>query len=90
MTGGIQFSELLDYLAAPFGSDEWWFLNYGIEGVDYQMTNGVPVSTDKGASERGDLVYVMAGLPVFFYPQKHLSHQEPVANPLFLPSRDHV
>src|SRR3712207_4100807 len=60
---------VLDYLAAPFGSEEWRFLNYGLEGVDHQVTNGVPVLTDKGIAERGDLVYVMAGLPVFYYPQ---------------------
>jgi putative aldouronate transport system substrate-binding protein len=60
---------ILDYLAAPFGSEEYNFLTYGIEGVDYQVTNGVPVMTDKGTSEKGDLVYVMAGLPVFYFPQ---------------------
>jgi putative aldouronate transport system substrate-binding protein len=58
-----------DYLAAPFGSEEWAFLSYGIEGVDYQVTNGVPVVTDRGISEKGDLVYLMAGLPAFYYPQ---------------------
>jgi putative aldouronate transport system substrate-binding protein len=60
---------VLDYLAAPFGSEEWRFLNYGVEGVDHQVTNGVPVLTDKGIAERGDLVYIMAGLPVFYFPQ---------------------
>jgi len=60
---------ILDYMAAPFGSEEWTFLNYGVQGVDYQPnSNGVPVMTDKGISEKGDLVYLMAGLPVFFYP----------------------
>ena len=31
---------ILDYLAAPFGSEEWTFLNYGIEGVDRGNARG--------------------------------------------------
>ena len=59
---------ILDYLAAPFGSEEWFFLQYGVEGVDYQLTNGVPALTDRGIAERGDLTYVMANMPVLFFP----------------------
>lgn len=61
---------ILDYLAAPFGSEEYNFLNYGIEGVDSQKdpATGAFTLTDQGNAERGDLVYVMAGLPVFYYP----------------------
>ncbi|WP_158602749.1 extracellular solute-binding protein [Jiangella rhizosphaerae] len=42
---------LLDFLAAPFGTEEWFLLNYGVEGVDHEMTNGLPVLTDKGIEE---------------------------------------
>lgn len=61
---------ILDYLAAPFGSEEYNFLNYGIEGVDSQKdpATGALSLTDQGNAERGDLVYVMGGLPVFYYP----------------------
>ena len=60
---------VLDYLAAPFGSEEWYFLTYGIEGTDHQVSaNGVPVLNDRGISERGDLTYVMANIPVLFIP----------------------
>jgi putative aldouronate transport system substrate-binding protein len=61
---------ILDYLAAPFGSEEYNFLNYGVEGVDSQKdpATGAFTLTDQGNAERGDLVYVMAGLPVFYYP----------------------
>ena len=61
---------ILDYMAAPFGSEEYNFLNYGIEGVDSQRdpATGALTLTDPGLAERGDLVYVMAGLPVFYYP----------------------
>jgi putative aldouronate transport system substrate-binding protein len=61
---------ILDYLASPFGSDEWLFLSYGIKDVDYKLdANGVPALTNQGISEKGDLVYLMGPLPVFFYPQ---------------------
>lgn len=61
---------LLDYLASPFGSEEWLFLNYGLEGVDHQVdANGVLTLTEKGTQERGDLVFVMAGLPALYYPK---------------------
>ena len=59
---------ILDYLAAPFGSEEWYFLNYGLEGVDHDVKDGIPVLNDRGVSERGDLTYVMAGMPVLFIP----------------------
>jgi putative aldouronate transport system substrate-binding protein len=59
---------ILDYLASPFGSEEWYFLNYGIENVDHNVRNGVPVLTDQGIAERGDLVYLMSNMPVLFIP----------------------
>jgi putative aldouronate transport system substrate-binding protein len=61
---------ILDYMAAPFGSEEYNFLNYGIEGVDSQRdaATGALSLTDAGTAERGDLVYAMAGMPVFYYP----------------------
>lgn len=38
---------ILDYFAAPFGSEENTFLTYGIEGWNYSMQHGGPVkSTD--------------------------------------------
>jgi hypothetical protein len=41
-----------------------------VPGVDSKTdANGVPVLTDQGLSEKGDLIYLMGGLPVFFYPQ---------------------
>lgn len=43
--------EILNLLAAPFGSEEYLLLNYGVEGVDYQMVHGQPALTDKGKQE---------------------------------------
>jgi putative aldouronate transport system substrate-binding protein len=61
---------VLDYLASPFGSEEHKFLNYGIEGVNSEKdpATGALTVTNQGVAERGDLVYMMTGLPVFYYP----------------------
>jgi putative aldouronate transport system substrate-binding protein len=43
---------VLNYIASPFGSQEWALLNYGVEGVHYTKdANGVPALTDKGRTE---------------------------------------
>jgi len=59
---------ILDYFAAPFGSEEWLFVNNGIENVNYQMKSGVPVKTDQGKAEVVDALNGMANSPpVAFY-----------------------
>jgi putative aldouronate transport system substrate-binding protein len=41
-----------DYLAAPFGSQEYLFLNFGVRDVDYRPnSDGAPVLTDTGKAE---------------------------------------
>ncbi|MBV9580940.1 MAG: extracellular solute-binding protein [Chloroflexi bacterium] len=43
---------VLNFIASPFGSQEWALLNYGVEGVHYNRdAQGIPVLTDKGKSE---------------------------------------
>ncbi len=43
---------VMNYLASPFGSQEWALLNYGIEGTHFTRdAQGVPVLTDKGKAE---------------------------------------
>jgi putative aldouronate transport system substrate-binding protein len=43
---------VLNYIASPFGSQEWALLNYGVEGVHFNRDpQGVPVLTDKGKAE---------------------------------------
>jgi putative aldouronate transport system substrate-binding protein len=59
---------ILDYFAAPFGSEEYIFTLYGIEGVDHTKQNGAPVLTDVGKNEIGDLNYIMQTQPVLYYP----------------------
>ena len=43
---------MLNYIAAPFGSQEWALLNYGVDGVHFNRdANGAPVLTEKGKAE---------------------------------------
>lgn len=41
----------LNFLAAPFGTQEYLFRKYGLEGVHHKMVDGKPVLNDKGFSE---------------------------------------
>jgi putative aldouronate transport system substrate-binding protein len=59
---------ILDYLASPFGTEEQFFLANGLEGVHHTMEDGVPILTEQGRADIGDLVYTMGPLPYFFYP----------------------
>jgi putative aldouronate transport system substrate-binding protein len=43
---------VLNYIAAPFSSQEWALLNYGVEGAHFTRNpQGVPVLTEKGKTE---------------------------------------
>ncbi len=42
---------IANFLAAPYGSAEWLLVNFGTDGVEYQMTAGNPVLNDKGSKE---------------------------------------
>jgi putative aldouronate transport system substrate-binding protein len=42
---------VLDYLAAPFGTEEYLFRLYGSKGVHYELDGSDPVLTDRGTSE---------------------------------------
>jgi len=43
---------IMNFLAAPFGSEEYLLLHYGIKGTDYNLdANGNPVLTTKGTAD---------------------------------------
>ena len=45
---------ILNYIASPFGSQEWELFNYGVKGVDFNYDEkGNPVFTDQGKAEIG-------------------------------------
>ncbi len=61
--------DVLNYLAAPFGSAEHMFKNYGLEGVHHTLVEGDPVLTDKGQRETQlGLKYVGEGPWVNYVP----------------------
>lgn len=65
-----QLLRIVDYLAAPFASEEWRFINYGVEGAHHTLDPaGNPTLTDAGRTEIGDLPRGLASAPeVFYYP----------------------
>jgi putative aldouronate transport system substrate-binding protein len=62
---------ILDYLAAPFGSQEDLLLTAGIPGTDYSLDpNGNPVLTDRGNTDANQVPwkYVMQRPQVMYLP----------------------
>jgi putative aldouronate transport system substrate-binding protein len=62
---------VLNYLAAPFGSQEDLLLSYGVEGPDYTLdANGNPVLTERGNPDANYLPfkYVAQRPPVLYLP----------------------
>jgi putative aldouronate transport system substrate-binding protein len=43
--------EVINYFAAPFGSEEYKFKFYGVEGIDHELHGSDPVLTEKGRNE---------------------------------------
>lgn len=80
--------KIANWLAAPFGTEEYQFLHFGQEGIDFQFTDGEPVLTDKGIAQMGNtfpIEYLAAGprplyLPGFADVSKRLrAHMDAVA-----------
>ncbi len=60
---------VLDWFAAPFGSEEYNFLNFGILGTHYTIgTDGSVVRTDSGRAEIAEIPLIANSPPAFFYP----------------------
>ncbi len=60
---------ILDYFSAPFGSEEYTFLTFGIDGVDATVqADGTRVLSDRGLAEIGELGTVVVPPPVFYFP----------------------
>ncbi len=68
----MELLRILDYLNSPFGSEEWLFLNYGIEGTHFNRDpeTGAPIVTDQLRQDRSALVYLMPPSPTFYYPDE--------------------
>ena len=60
---------ILDYFCAPFGSEEWRFVNYGIEGVDHTVQPDKSiVRTPQGDREIGDFKRTVNGPQSYYVP----------------------
>jgi putative aldouronate transport system substrate-binding protein len=58
---------VLDYFAAPFGSEEWRFINNGTEGVHYTLKpDGTIERNELGRNEIGDIPNLMYASQVFY------------------------
>lgn len=61
----------LNFLATPFGTSEYLFRKYGLEGVHHDVVDGNPVLTDKGFSETQlGLSYQADGPWTIFLPER--------------------
>ena len=58
---------IIDYACAPFGSEEWLFQTYGIEGHNFAFQNGVPVGSTTVKDEVIGPFWPQPN-PVFFFP----------------------
>ncbi|MBV8719258.1 MAG: extracellular solute-binding protein [Chloroflexi bacterium] len=67
---------VLNYIASPFGSQEYTLLNYGVEGVHFNRdANGVPALTDKGRAEvLSTWKYITNNPQVLFSPDRSMEY----------------
>lgn len=54
---------ICNWLAAPFGTEEYLFRLYGVPGVDYHMDKADPIPTDKGTAETSMSLRYIADAP---------------------------
>lgn len=61
---------IVDYLSAPYGTEEYNFFYHGLEGVHHTINdNGFPVNTDQYMADWGQLTSYLGGpLPVHIDP----------------------
>jgi len=59
---------IMDYMAAPFGSQEHLLLHYGVQDTDYKFDdNGNPVLTPKGKADAMPWQYITAPPGALYY-----------------------
>lgn len=60
---------IIDFLAAPVGSKEYYLTHYGVEGHNYEFKDGVPVaSTDPKIGAESFLSFLAAFNTGYFFP----------------------
>lgn len=57
---------VLNYLAAPFGTNEYELIRHGVEGTHFTRgSNGEPVKTDAASAQNPSLQKISGGVPVY-------------------------
>ncbi|MEQ7129090.1 extracellular solute-binding protein [Actinopolymorpha sp. B11F2] len=70
--------KIADWLAAPFGTQEYLLNKYGKEGIHHEIRDGNPVLLDEHLGEFGlGHIYLSAGPTVFYYPGSAEISREP-------------
>ena len=63
---------IMNFMASPFGSEEYQLLNFGVQGTDFDLdANGNPALTTRGKAEQTMTVgwqYLAQPMPVLFDP----------------------
>lgn len=59
---------IANWLAIPYGTQEYLFRKYGVEGVDYAMKDGNPTLTDQGTRETVVATYFITDAPPILGP----------------------
>jgi putative aldouronate transport system substrate-binding protein len=60
---------VLDYFSAPFGSEEYNFLTFGVEGAHHTLQpDGTRILNDRGRAEINELGTVVTPPRVFYFP----------------------
>jgi len=60
---------VLDYLAAPMGSKEYYLVHYGVEGHNFSMKDGAPVASTAKSAENESFLGMLSGFSLgFFFP----------------------
>lgn len=64
-----QLLKIADWLAAPFGTEEYLFRKFGLPGTDYTMDKGGPQQTQTGVTETAlGIRYIVDAPDVIFVP----------------------
>ncbi|WP_154794399.1 hypothetical protein [Occultella kanbiaonis] len=62
--------KVADYLAAPFGTEEYLFCKFGIEGVNYELEGTDPVPTDAASEVNIGSLYISDAARVVYAPNR--------------------
>lgn len=63
----LELLRIMDYLYPPFGSEEYMFQVYGIEGAHYEIIDGIPTGIDATSGDIANLLYGVSVNGLYLY-----------------------